>query len=133
MYKRQLLDTATHEHVGVNYQFGREALQGRRGWLRGMVVGHPGWPAIFQWEHQRAERREYGGESIAVFFRTRMGFEACEQLVRFEEDAGRIARIRDYSFCPETAALVVSHLGEQYRGGLYRPPTPTPGAYWPDE
>jgi RNA polymerase sigma-70 factor (ECF subfamily) len=127
-----LLDTATQEHVGTTCQFGREALAGKQGWLRGALIGHPEWPEVFQWEGQRLERRVYEGEPIILFFRTRMGYEMCEQVVRLEEEAGRVARIRDYGFCPETTEIVAGAFGIQARGGLYRYPTPEPGKRYGD-
>jgi hypothetical protein len=61
-----------------------------------------------------------------------MGHEALEQVLRFEEENGRVTRLRDYAFCPETLAEVGSELGLLVRTGLYRFPTPAPGAAWPE-
>jgi len=40
--------------------------------------------------------------------------------------------IRAYGFCPETIRAVGEALGVRVLTGLYRAPTPTPGASWPD-
>jgi len=74
----------------------------------------------------------YQGEPVILFFRTRLGYEMCEQVLRLEEEDGRVVRIRDYGFCPETTEIVARAFGEQARGGLYRYPTPAPGKRWGD-
>jgi hypothetical protein len=50
--------------------------------------------------------------------------------MRVEEQDGRIARIRAYGFCPETTRAVAEALGVRVRTGIYRAPTPAPGADW---
>jgi hypothetical protein len=77
------------------------------------------------------ERADFEGEPILLWFVTRRGREALEVVFRFEEEGGRIARLRAYSFCPETMRAVGEALGTRVRTGLYRAPTPAPGAYWP--
>jgi hypothetical protein len=57
----------------------------------------------------------------------RRGREALEQVFRFEEEAGRIACIRAYAFCPEVMRELGEALGLRVRTGLYRYPTPAPG------
>ena len=44
-----------------------------------------------------------------------------------EEEAGRIACIRAYAFCPEVMREIGEALGLHVRTGLYRFPTPAPG------
>jgi hypothetical protein len=60
----------------------------------------------------------------------RRGREALEQVLRFDERDGRIARLRGYAFCPETIREVGAALGLRVRTGLYRHPTPAPGQLW---
>jgi hypothetical protein len=52
-------------------------------------------------------------------------------VLRFEEAEGRVARIRDYAFCPETLREIGARLGLRVRTGLYRYPTPEPGKPFP--
>jgi RNA polymerase sigma-70 factor (ECF subfamily) len=127
-----VLDGASVENVGEALQFGRETLERtERNILYHVVYGHPEWPAEFQPEAVRAERADFEGEPILLWLVTRRGREALEVVFRFEERQGRIARLRTYAFCPETMRAVGEALGLRVRTGLYRAPTPTPGAYWP--
>jgi RNA polymerase sigma-70 factor (ECF subfamily) len=119
-----VLDNAAVDHVGVGYQFGRAMHEGKQSWFEGAVAGHPDWPERWQFESQRAERASYEGEPIAVLYRTRRGREALEGVVRLEEQGGRIAHMRAYSFCPETTRAVADALGVRWRGGPHRYPTP---------
>lgn len=70
---------------------------------------------------------------IVLAFSTYKGREALESIFRFDEQDGRIARIRSYAFCPETIRAVGEALGVRVRTGIYRAPTPAPGAQWPSE
>jgi RNA polymerase sigma-70 factor (ECF subfamily) len=126
-----VLDAGSVDMVGCGLQYGRDALEGEQGWLRGALDGHPEWPAEYAFESQRLERTELDGESVALYFRTRRGREALEQVLRFEEAEGGVARIRDYAFCPETLREIGARLGLHVRTGLYRYPTPAPGEPWP--
>ncbi len=65
-------------------------------------------------------------------FATRRGREALEVVFRFEEQEGKISRLRAYGFCPETVRAVGAALGLHVRTGIYRAPTPAPGARWRD-
>ena len=73
------------------------------------------------------QRAEFEGEPVVLLFRTRQGREGFEQVMRLEEDAGRIARICDYCLCPETVREVGNALGLRVVTGLYRYPPPEPG------
>ena len=75
------------------------------------MYGHPEWPAAFQYEAARIERAVLDGEPLVLGFTTRRGREALEQVLRFEEQDGRIARMRGYAFCPETMREVGEALG----------------------
>jgi RNA polymerase sigma-70 factor (ECF subfamily) len=127
-----MLDGSSVENVGEALQFGREAHgRSRRNILYHVVHGHPEWPAEFQSDSVRVERALYEGEPILLWLVTRRGREALEVIFRFEEQQGRIARVRTYAFCPETMRAVGEALGLRVRTGLYRAPTPAPGEYWP--
>jgi hypothetical protein len=97
-----------------------------------MVHGHTEWPPEFQRDAARLERVEFEGEAIVLAFATRRGREALQTVLRFEEQDGRIARIRAYGFCPDTMRAVGEALGVRVRTGIYRAPTPFPGGRWPD-
>ena len=127
-----LLDGASVENVGEALQVGRETFErSERNILYKMIHGHDEWPPEFQPDSVRAERADFEGEPILLWFVTRRGREAVEVVFRFEEQEGRIARLRAYSFCPETMRAVGEALGARVRTGLYRAPTPAAGAYWP--
>jgi len=120
-------DGSSVENVGCGLEFGREAFESGTGWFHHAVSGHPEWPPAFQYEQARIERRELDGEPLVLGFTTRHGREALEQVLRFEEVDGKIARLRGYAFYPETMREVAARLELPVRTGLYRYPTPSPG------
>jgi hypothetical protein len=127
-----MLDGGSLENVGCGLELGRDAFERENGWIHKAVHGHPEWPAAFQPESVRVERGLFEGEPVALAFATRRGREALEQVLRFEECDGRVARMRAYAFCPETMREVGAALGLRVRTGLYRYPTPAPGQRWPE-
>jgi RNA polymerase sigma-70 factor (ECF subfamily) len=118
------------ENVGCSLEFGDENFRRDGGWFHRAVFGHPEWPAEFQYESSRLERAAFEGEPVALGLVVRRGREALEQVLRFDERDGRIARLRGYAFCPETIREVGAALGLRVRTGLYRYPTPGPGKLW---
>lgn len=128
-----LVENGTVEMLGCVFQTGPEARRGDRSWFRGAIGGHPEWPPALRFESQRAERSEVEGEPIVLVFRTRGGEEALESVVRLEEEDGRVARVRVYTFCPDTVREIASVLGLDVRTGSYRYPTPAPGKSYRDE
>jgi len=126
-----MLEGASAENVGNSFHVGLDPSEGVPRFLRAVVHGHPEWPAEFQYESSRLERAEIEGEPVLLALTTRRGREALEVVFRFEERDGRIARIRAYAFCPETMRAVGEALGRRVRTGIYRAPTPAPGASWP--
>src|SRR5262245_2691228 len=126
-----MLDGASVENVGEALQFGRASFERReRNILYHVVHGHDEWPPEFRVDSVRVERALFEGEPILLWFATRRGREALEVIFRFEEQEGRIARLRAYAFCPETMRAVGEALRLRVRTGLYRAPTPAPGVYW---
>ena len=125
-----MLDSASVENVGCGVQIGREAFSGKDGWFHAAVYGHPEWPEWLQYESPRMQRALCGGEPVALGFTTRKGKEALEQVMRFDEQDGRIARLRGYAFCPQTMQEIGAELGLRVRTGLYRYPTPAPGEFF---
>ena len=120
-----LLDDASVEQLGCAYSSGRDALE--EGFLHKAVYGHPEWPAELQYDSSRLEHATFAGEPIALGLVVRRGREALEQVMRFEEQEGHVARIRTYAFCPEAMREIGEALGLRVRTGLYRYPTPAPG------
>jgi RNA polymerase sigma-70 factor (ECF subfamily) len=123
-------DTASVENVGCGVQIGREAFSGKDGWFHAAVYGHPEWPEWLQYDSPRMQCAICGGEPVALGFTTRKGKEALEQVMRFDEEDGRIARLRGYAFCPETIREIGESQGLLVRTGLYRYPTPAPGEFF---
>lgn len=123
-----MLENGCADNVGGGgIHHGGDEEYGYRAWFRGAILGHPEWPAIFQYEADRVERGELAGEPIVLILRTRGGKEALEVVVRLEEQEGRIARLRSYGFCPEVVREVGAELGLPVRTGIYRAPTPAAG------
>ena len=125
-----MLDAGSVENVGCGVQSGREAFSGKDGWFHAAVYGHPEWPEWLQYESPRMQVAVCGGEPVALGFTTRKGKEALEQVIRLDEQGGRIARLRGYAFCPETIREIGETLGLRVRTGLYRYPTPAPGGFF---
>jgi hypothetical protein len=116
------------ENVGCGLDMG--PFKSDQGFFHHMVHGHPEWPAEFAYESARLERQLLDGEPLVLGFTVRRGREALEQVIRLEEQDGRIARLRGYAFCPETMRAIGDALGLKVRTGLYRFPTPEPGKLW---
>ena len=127
-----MLEGGSAENVGNSFHVGLEPSAGVPGFLDKVVHGHREWPPQFQFANRRVERIEFGGEPVLLFFVSRGGRESLQNVMRFEEQDGRIARIRSYAFCPDTIRAIGETLGVRVFTGIYRAPTPAPGAPWPD-
>jgi RNA polymerase sigma-70 factor (ECF subfamily) len=122
-----MLDGGSVENVGNSIEFGRENFRHPDSWFTHALFGHPEWPAAFHFTDARLEAADYDGEPVVLGFASRNGREALMQVMRVEEVDGLIARLRGYSFCPETIREVGAALGLRVRTGIYRYPTPGPG------
>ncbi|HEU4431209.1 MAG TPA: RNA polymerase sigma factor [Myxococcota bacterium] len=118
------------ENVGCGLEYGSANFRTRQSWFHAALQGHAEWPAELQYQSPRMELAEVAGEPVALGFATRRGREALEQVMRIDEEAGRIARLRGYAFCPETMREIGGALGLPVRTGLYRYPTPEPGKHY---
>ena len=118
------------ENVGCGLEFGRESFRTRQSWFHAALRGHAEWPAELQYQSPRMQLAEVAGEPVALGFVTRRGREALEQVMRLDEETGRIARLRGYAFCPETMREIGAELSLPVRTGLYRYPTPEPGKHY---
>ena len=128
-----MVEGATAENVGNSVHIGSDSPDGTPRFLHSLLHGHREWPPEFQRESKRIQRAEFEGEPIVLALSTYKGREALESIFRFDEQDGRIARIRSYAFCPETMRAVGEALGLHVRTGIYRAPTPAPGMHWPSE
>jgi RNA polymerase sigma-70 factor, ECF subfamily len=127
-----MLDGGIAENVGNSIHVGLDPEEGVVRFFSKVVNGHSEWPVEFQYESHRVERRAFDGEPILLFFTTRRGREALEVVMRIGEQDGRIARIRAYGFCPDAMRALGEAMSIRVRTGIYRAPTPTPGAHWPE-
>ncbi|HZR81986.1 MAG TPA: sigma-70 family RNA polymerase sigma factor [Candidatus Binatia bacterium] len=127
-----MLEGASAENVGNSFHVGLDPVAGVPRFLEKVVHGHPEWPAEFLYESARLVRVEVEGEPVLLALVTRRGREKLEVALRFDEEDGRIARIRAYGFCPETMRAIGELTGLPVRTGIYRAPTPAPGARWPE-
>jgi len=103
-----LLENVTVEVQGVGGGQGLESQMNEKdGWFPSTMFGHD----RDEGGIRRAERRIYRGEPIIVHWLRRDGSEAIREIDRLEEEDGHVARIRDYSYCPETLSEVAAELG----------------------
>ena len=105
-----MLDTAAIEMLGGEVEVGRGEFQRRGGWLWQAVNVHPDLPPDQRppkWVNRRVIFR---GEPIVLGFMPLPDGQRLQDITRFEEEEGKIARIRSYCFSPETAAEIASSL-----------------------
>ncbi|MEJ2088460.1 MAG: sigma-70 family RNA polymerase sigma factor, partial [Gammaproteobacteria bacterium] len=126
-------DGATAENVGNSFHLGRESERGFRAVLHACVFGHPEWPEEYQRETLRLEPIECEGETALLAIQSRSGQESLASIFRLDLEGGKISRFRSYGFCRDAIAEVADLVGLPSRTGIYRAPTPAPGADWPDE
>jgi RNA polymerase sigma-70 factor (ECF subfamily) len=91
------------------------------GWIRGCLYHH----------HPELERSgvpfpnevrvvEIAGEPVVAVSRDGEGGVLLEEIWRFETEGGRIARVRDYGFCPDLVVWAAAETGLQARRAPYR-------------
>jgi RNA polymerase sigma-70 factor (ECF subfamily) len=105
-----LLETVSIEVQGVGGGRGREGV-----WVKSSL----------EREGIRAEARAYRDEWIVVNLHGAPGASVLDGVLRFEEADGRVARIRSYSYCPETLAHVAADLGIRTSARRYHQPPET--------
>lgn len=94
-----LLETVTYEVQGVGWERGHTGI-----WI-GIALENYAMPGV------RAEVREIEGEWCACAVYTANGKEYLVSLVRQEESDGKVARVINYAFCPDTLAAAAEMLG----------------------
>jgi len=118
-----LLDNVSVEVVGVGQILGRDAARGEGSWLERCLFGHPDWPGDYNdYTAQEAKSVLFEGEPVVQLWRTRPDGQTFEEIWRFEEEEGRVSRIRDYCFCPETLKVFSEHFNVPLHTYGYRPP-----------
>jgi RNA polymerase sigma-70 factor (ECF subfamily) len=94
-----LLETATYEVQGVGWEIGRKGT-----WMN-IALNN------LDIEGMRSERRMVEGEWCGCGIYASGGQEYLVSLVRYEEADGKIARLINYFFCPDTLAAAAAELG----------------------
>jgi len=94
-----LLETVSYEVQGVGCERGRKGI-----WLTINIRNQ-------DIEGVRSERRELDGELVLVGVYASKGKEYLASLVRLEESDGKVARVINYYFCPDTLAHAAAALG----------------------
>ncbi|HTO08218.1 MAG TPA: RNA polymerase sigma factor [Myxococcota bacterium] len=102
-----LLDTASIEMPGVDFEAGRDTFARKHGWLtHNLVSPFDGKPTDAIWETV-----DYEGEPIVLVLYPRGGELRVGSLMRFETDADRISHVRVYATCPDAVREVADRLG----------------------
>jgi RNA polymerase sigma-70 factor (ECF subfamily) len=94
-----LLETATYEVQGVGWEMGRKGT-----WINISLNN-------FDLDGVRGERRLVEGEWCGCGIYSSGGEDYLVSLVRYEESDGKIARLINYFFCPDTLAAAATQLG----------------------
>jgi RNA polymerase sigma-70 factor (ECF subfamily) len=112
-----LLESVSAQVFPAGLQQGRDTVSGKRGWLHHALFLQEDLSDSWQWEvdSQRVQCGSFEGEPVVLVFRTRKAAEALEEVWRFDEVEGRIARVRDYGFCPDAVGAVAVALGHPHR------------------
>lgn len=94
-----LLDSVTYEVQGVGTERGRKGI-----WIT-VNLRNAGIEGV------RSERRELDGERVIVGIYRSGDKEYLVSLVRLEESEGKVARVINYFFCPDTLAYAAAAFG----------------------
>ena len=115
-----LLETVESEVFPCGVGVGRDHAE-QSGWLRGSFYHHsPEHEARGELYPRRFDVQVLEGEPVVLVFRDDGTGEALEELWRFEEDDGQIARVRDYCFSPDLVRWVAEQLDLPVRSCGYR-------------
>lgn len=122
-----MLDTATVDMPGNLLEVGRKQFESKGSWLWQAVHVHPDMPAELRPPKFVNQRVIFEGEPMLLGFLVQGDSRFLMAVVRFEEEAGQISRIRAYNFSPEVIQEVGGGLGLAAGVVPYRFPTLTPG------
>ena len=94
----------------------------KEGWLNGCFYHHIPWRVETGTPFPLdLEVHDWAGESVVLSFReTGDEGRVLEEIWRLEEIDGRVARIRDYCFCPDLVRHVADSLGAPFKAVGYR-------------
>jgi RNA polymerase sigma-70 factor (ECF subfamily) len=125
-----MLDTATSEIVSIGTEYGPEQMRrSDTGSLYHSLFSPISHAVEAQFrdgdlgEAPRVELREYRGEPVVVAWYGHVEGPVVRDVVRFEMEGDRIARIRYHFFSPDVLGEVCAELGLPWRSNGYR--------YWP--
>jgi len=96
-----MLDNATIDMPGNLVEVGRKEFEAKGSWLWQAVHVHPDLPHEMRPPKFVNERATFDGEPMLLGFMTHGDSKLLMAVVRFEEEAGCISRIRAYNFSPE--------------------------------
>jgi RNA polymerase sigma-70 factor (ECF subfamily) len=119
-----MLDGGTVEEYGGVLEVGRAQFERKGTWLWHSVHVHPDLPRELRPPKWVNERVVFHGEPLVLSFDPVAPGRPLMGIARFEEEDGRIARLRSYIFCPETLREVAGELGLATGPALYRFPVP---------
>jgi len=124
-----MLDTAAIEERGNLLEVGRKEFEAKGSWLWQAVHVHPDMPPGMRPPKFVNERAIHKREPMLLGFLVHGDTKLLMAVARFEEQDGRIARIRAYNFSPEVIQEVGAELGVGSGVVPYRFPTLVPGRY----
>ena len=104
-----MLDGGSIEMPGALQEVGRAQFERKGSWLWQAVNVHPDLPPDMRPPKWLNRRVKFQGEPIVLGLLPGAG--TVQGITRFDEEDGKIARIRSYCFAPETAAEVASAFG----------------------
>jgi RNA polymerase sigma-70 factor (ECF subfamily) len=117
-----MLDGASVEEYGGVLEVGRAQFEKQGTWLWQSVHVHPDLPPDVRPPKWVNERAVFRGEPVMLSFDPVAEGGPLMGVARFEEEDGRIARLRSYIFCPETLREVAAELGLRTGPPFYRFP-----------
>ena len=109
-----LLEQVSVEVQGVGGERGRDA-----NWVRFSMLGYRGDRTDIHWV---VECRMFEGEPLLLHFRKVESRQVLEEVWRMDEEDGKIARVRDYCYCPETLREIATEFGLDVLTHGYRNP-----------
>jgi RNA polymerase sigma-70 factor (ECF subfamily) len=119
-----MLDTGAVEMPGALIEVGRREFERKGSWLWQAVNVHPDLPPDLRPPKWSNRRVVFQGEPIVLGLAPASEGPRLQGVTRFEEEGGKISRIRSYCFNPETAAEVGQAFGLEIGWIPYRFPTP---------
>ena len=115
-----LLENVEATNFPSGLGIGTDALA-KRGWIYGCLYHHiPEREERGEVYPLGLEVRDVEGEPVVLVYRDYGEGTALEEVWRFEEEEGSVARIRDYCFSPDLVRWVAERCGVPFRNVAYR-------------